>query len=124
MGRHVDTLTASDIVHFFKFFWISIWTYNVSLTFTKLSLLMLYKRIFGVARFKRIVNVMLIIVVLYGLATFFDCVFICYPISFYWTRQGKGTCIQQWAMFYANSGMVIALHNTTISNRSSLEHCH
>lgn len=82
----------------------SFWIYNISLTTIKLSILAQYKRIFVTDWFQKVVKLMIALITAYGLTTFFDCVFICTPVSFYWLKTGSGHCINQWAMFYANAG--------------------
>ncbi|GAB7344455.1 hypothetical protein MBLNU457_2296t1 [Dothideomycetes sp. NU457] len=103
LGRHINEVSAKDLESFFKYFWFSFWIYNITLTTIKLSILAQYKRIFVTDWFQKVVRVMIGVICLYGLTTFFDCVFICTPVSFYWTQTGNGHCINQWAMFYANA---------------------
>lgn len=104
LGRHINEVSAEDLEGFIKYFWFSFWIYNITLTTIKLSILAQYKRIFVTDWFQKVVRVMIGVILVYGLTTFFDCVFICTPVSFYWTRTGNGHCINQWAMFYANAG--------------------
>lgn len=71
MGLNVEELTGPDIVNFIKAFWVSLWTYNLSLTLTKLSILVQYLRIFVTPRFQIACKCMIGVIVIYGLWTVF-----------------------------------------------------
>ncbi|TKX19897.1 hypothetical protein C1H76_8095 [Elsinoe australis] len=107
LGYHASDLMPEEVGAFLKYFWITLWAYNGALTCTKFSLLFQYKRIFVTPRFQIAVKVMIGILVLYGLWTFFGCIFICWPISFFWTHQGEGKCIPTWPLFIGNTVMNI-----------------
>lgn len=55
--------------------------YNLSLTFTKLSILLQYKRLFPQKGFKLAVHVVMGVVVIYALWRFFSAVFTCAPVQ-------------------------------------------
>ncbi|KAF4552493.1 Hypothetical protein D9617_10g074750 [Elsinoe fawcettii] len=107
LGHHVYELQPYMIGDFFKWFWVCIWIYNVSLTATKFSILFQYKRIFVTDKFQISVKVMLVILTIYGLWTFLGCVFICWPVSKFWNPAGPGKCMPQWPIFFGNSYMNI-----------------
>ncbi|PSK56915.1 hypothetical protein B9Z65_6539 [Elsinoe australis] len=107
LGHHVFELTPADIGEFFKWFWVCIWIYNVSLTATKFSILFQYKRIFVTDKFQIAVKGMLVILTIYGLWTFLGCVFICWPVSKFWDPTAPGKCMPQWPIFFGNSYMNI-----------------
>lgn len=55
--------------------------YNLSLTFTKLSILLQYKRLFPQKGFKLAVHLVMGVVVIYALWRFFSAVFTCAPVQ-------------------------------------------
>jgi hypothetical protein len=91
-----------------KAFWASIWLYNLSLTFTKVSILLQYLRIFPTRRFRIVCCVVLGFVILYGLWTFLGSVFICTPVSFFWdTTVPGGKCMNELVVWFTNAGVNI-----------------
>lgn len=110
-------LAPIEVSNFFKYFWLTLWAYNAALTCTKFSLLFQYKRIFVTPRFQIAVKVMLVLLTLYGLWTLFGCIFICWPISYFWTREGNGKCIPAWPLFIGNTGTSGHLSSTFLPRR-------
>ncbi|KAH7122366.1 hypothetical protein B0J11DRAFT_569185 [Dendryphion nanum] len=104
LGKHIKELTPSDMVDSQKAFWASIWMYNLSLSTTKASILLLYLRIFQIRKFRIVCGTMLGFVGLYGLWTFVGSIFLCFPINFFWdkTVQG-GKCLDQQVIWFTNS---------------------
>ncbi|PNS18872.1 hypothetical protein CAC42_5411 [Sphaceloma murrayae] len=107
LGYHAVDLTPAEVTNFLKYFWVTLWSYNAALTCTKFSLLFQYRRIFVTPRFQIAVKIMITILVIYGLWTFLGCIFICWPISFFWTHSGNGKCIPTWPLFIGNTVMNI-----------------
>ncbi|PNS20585.1 hypothetical protein CAC42_312 [Sphaceloma murrayae] len=103
LGHHVDELQPYMIGNFFKWFWVCIWIYNISLTATKFSIVFQYKRIFVTDRFQLAVKAMLVILTIYGLWTALGCIFICWPVSKFWDHTQPGKCMPQWPIFFGNS---------------------
>lgn len=86
-----------------------LWCYCGCLTAVKLSLLFQYKKIFATPRFQIAVTIMIVIVALTGLWTVFSGIFICWPISFFWTHEGNGKCFKTWPLFIGNAGAYFPL---------------
>ncbi|KAF2227082.1 hypothetical protein BDZ85DRAFT_58308 [Elsinoe ampelina] len=107
LGYHAADLTPDQVSHFLKYLWLTLWTYNGALTCTKFSLLFQYRRIFVTPRFQIAVKVMIGILVVYGLWTFFGCIFICWPIESFWNLKGTGKCMATWPIFIGNTVMNI-----------------
>jgi hypothetical protein len=111
MGRHIQTLSLHESIESQKAFYISIWVYNLSMSCTKFSILLQYLRIFPQHRFRQACYVMICVVGIYTLWTFFSAVFACWPISYFWTQivdpQG-GRCLDRFAVWFANAGLNIA----------------
>lgn len=55
--------------------------YNLSLTFTKLSILLQYKRLFPQKGFKLAVHIVMAAVVVYAIWRFFSAIFTCHPVA-------------------------------------------
>lgn len=81
-------------------FYVAIWVYNLSLSCTKISILLQYLRIFPQRIFRICAYTLLGIVVVYSLYTFFTAVFLCSPIRYFWdsTVEG-GTCLDRFAIW-------------------------
>lgn len=77
----------------------SIITYNISLTVTKISILLQYYRIFTLREMRIPVYVALVIVSAWGTTTLFTSIFSCVPIDAYWNVAApKGAkCIHRMA---------------------------
>jgi fatty-acid desaturase len=78
----------------------SIITYNISLTATKISILLQYHRIFTLREMRIPVYVALVIVSAWGTTTLFTSIFSCVPINAYWNvaEPPKGAkCIHRTA---------------------------
>ena len=69
--------------------------YTLSAAGYKLSLLLLYKRIFSFNRFARLIHAAIALLLTYNLAFVFTGIFGCSPPSVYWT--GQGHCDNLWA---------------------------
>ncbi|EFE29865.1 integral membrane protein, putative [Trichophyton benhamiae CBS 112371] len=85
--------------------------YRVTINMTKLSILLLYRKIFDTERFrfKLICDVLFVYIMLYTVATFIVTIFQCDPIPKAWARDLPGTCVNLTAFWYANA----ALHTLT-----------
>lgn len=55
--------------------------YNISLCFTKLAILMQYKRLFPQKGFKLAVHISMAIVIIYAVWRFFAAIFVCSPVA-------------------------------------------
>lgn len=76
---------------------------------TKISILLLYLRIFAVFTWFRLIGRALIgIVTAYMIAAFFAAVFQCTPVEKAWNRSIAGSCINIEKNWYANAGFSIA----------------
>ena len=95
-GRHLWNVTVRDFIGYA--FWINASTavYPVTILFAKLSILLLYLRVFSPARRVRfaILAVMLANVTFYVMATFIE-IFQCKPRKKIWLPWIEGKCINQ-----------------------------
>lgn len=76
---------------------------------TKISILLLYLRIFAVHTwFRRIDHILIGSVTAYMTAAVFAAVFQCTPVTRAWDKSITGTCISIEENWYANAGFAIA----------------
>lgn len=75
---------------------------------TKMSILMLYLRIFIQRWFRITCYVLLVIITSYMVAAFFASVFQCTPVARAWNKAIPGSCINITTNWYANAGFSIA----------------
>jgi hypothetical protein len=75
---------------------------------TKISILMLYLRIFIQRWFRITCYVFLVIITSYMVAAFLSSVFQCTPVSRAWDKTFPGSCINITTNWYANAGFSIA----------------
>lgn len=75
---------------------------------TKISILMLYLRIFIQRWFRIICYILLVIITSYMIAAFFASVFQCAPVARAWDKRIPGSCINITTNWYANAGFSIA----------------
>ena len=78
---------------------------TLTFTFTKLSVLFLYQRIFTGDIFRRALYIMYSIVIMWGIAFFFCNLLQCWPISTNWALFGydPNSCIETTTMYLAQS---------------------
>lgn len=82
-----------------KYLFFSIIAYNISLTITKISILLQYHRIFTLREMRIPVYVALATVSIWGITKLFTSIFSCVPIHTYWrvTEQASATCVNRMA---------------------------
>lgn len=103
----VDHANPSDSLP--QLFYIAQIFYKLTMNLTKISILLLYMRIFAVFTwFRRVGRVLIGIVTAYMIAAFFASVFQCTPVKRAWDRSTPGTCISIEQNWYANAGFSIA----------------
>lgn len=85
------------------------WIYNLSLTATKISILVQYLKVFSTLRFRIICCVVLGFIVVYGTWTLFGSIFLCFPVDFFWDKSiPGGKCLNQEVVWFSNAGVNIA----------------
>jgi len=83
--------------------------YNLSLVFTKISILLLYLRIFPGKPFRRACWIMLAFIVAYGVWSVLATIMSCYPIPYYWNKTIRGGhCQNTMALWSSIAGLRIA----------------
>lgn len=103
MGRHADTLSQDQLVHFFQLLLAFECIYVTVVMLVKASILVMYHRIFPVKGFRMAVYIIGGIVVSWWLAIVLVCIFQCDPIPKAWLPWIPGTCINLKASFIGNA---------------------
>ena len=78
--------------------------YSVSFPLTKISLLLLYRRVFQVPSFQRTINIVAVAFGAFLIAQLAVVIFTCKPISYFWDQvidPTGGSCVDIRAFYYA-----------------------
>ncbi|CAK1364935.1 hypothetical protein CB0940_08572 [Cercospora beticola] len=110
LGKHVKELSPHEAFLQKRAFFVMIIVYNISLCFTKLAILMQYKRLFPQKGFKLAVHISMAIVIIYAVWRFFAAIFVCSPVAAFWDRSIKPFHCQN---KFANSMASCALNMST-----------
>jgi hypothetical protein len=106
-SRNFPCLTTKDIFNSWLVY-VAESFYVVTLASTKISVLLLYLRIFPHEPFRYAASATIGMIALSTVVIFFMTVFSCHPVAFFWNRDiGGGTCININKLAYANSAMSI-----------------
>ncbi|KAJ5519319.1 hypothetical protein N7453_001741 [Penicillium expansum] len=85
VGYHIETYTREKLTTFFKLSLSVAVVYNISITFSKASVLFLYERIFSIDRRLRLwIRIMMLILIAYHLSTSFGLIFATNPVQAQW----------------------------------------
>lgn len=113
-GHHMLTIPPEALSAALGLWWFSQMTYKISLQLTKISLLLLYMRIFGhIPWFKRTVISFITILILYTLASCTTSLLQCRPISDAWAVRTPGAprtmkqCIDMMSFFIFNGSFAV-----------------
>ncbi|KAH8837914.1 hypothetical protein MCOR27_002579 [Pyricularia oryzae] len=107
MGLHADKVPLNNIVMMAKWLVVAEIFYAWNLVWTKLSLLLMYIRIFQTSLIRRICIGIGILVVCWGFTIMFIFIFICVPVNKLWYPDIPGHCINQVATWIANAASTI-----------------
>jgi hypothetical protein len=125
LGQHWDTLSGQPIDKFLHVravltifnqrnnghtqgFYFSILSYNISLIFTKISILLLYVRILDASRTRYGCYILLGIVIAYGTWLLFSSIFPCVPVASFWDKEIPGHCLRESTVWFTNASLNIA----------------
>ncbi|KAH8898353.1 hypothetical protein GQ53DRAFT_837275 [Thozetella sp. PMI_491] len=108
-GHHIKSLTNDNRITALCLYWVSQMTYKMGLQLTKISLVLLYMRIFGtVTWFRRVCQFMITLLTLYALASCLTGLVQCNPIPKAWNSGLSGSCINLMQFFIFNGAMALA----------------
>ncbi|KAM0328617.1 hypothetical protein ACHAQA_005028 [Verticillium albo-atrum] len=107
MGIHADLVEVDDIVMMAKWLVVAEVLYAFNLGWTKLSLLLMYYRIFRVPYFKKMAWIVGTFVMAWVVCITFLFIFICVPVEKLWYPHLPGRCINQVGTWIANAASTI-----------------
>ena len=81
--------------------------YPPTIILIKISILLLYNRIFVLPKFQIIVNLCMALFLCIGIANWLLDWFFCTPISFYWDKTEPGTCVDNYKSYMAGGALNI-----------------
>jgi hypothetical protein len=108
MGLHADTIPMENVVMIAKYLVVAEVLYVFNLVWTKLSILLMYYRIFRFPYFKTWAYIIGTFVILWVICITFLFIFICVPVQKLWYPQIPGHCINQVGTWIANAISTIA----------------
>ncbi|OAG12116.1 uncharacterized protein CC84DRAFT_1080938 [Paraphaeosphaeria sporulosa] len=106
-GTHIATVILQPLIIFVKAFYASLIVYYLSLGFTKVSILLQYRRVFSTRKFQIACDVVLAVVVVYAFWTVLSSIFGCKPIQAFWTLKHPFKCLDQFTVWFFNGAMNI-----------------
>ncbi|KAH7389433.1 hypothetical protein DE146DRAFT_162982 [Phaeosphaeria sp. MPI-PUGE-AT-0046c] len=108
-GRHFLNVPMENAMLLLKYLFFSIIAYHVTLTATKISILLQYRRIFTLQGSRLPIYITMGICVACGTTAVLTATFTCIPVRAYWDFVAKMTakCVNQDAMYHANAALNI-----------------
>ncbi|KAE8390747.1 hypothetical protein BDV23DRAFT_172188 [Aspergillus alliaceus] len=103
LGKHMDELSDWEKTVFQKCFFANEISYTLLVPSIKLSILLLYRRIFTVDKFRVASLVTGGLVLAWCLAVFVTVLLQCRPIALNWNKSLEGTCINPKQFFFGNA---------------------
>lgn len=113
LGRDIWLLSPEDVTRVLYYFWIDEFLYTFILAITKISILLLYLRMWPDTesqKFRNACLTLIVLLVLYGITMNLVLALGCRPVSFSWTRwdgMHSGTCINLQAQIFATATLNI-----------------
>lgn len=86
-------------------FYFTIIMYYCALGSIKIALLLQYRRIFG-SKLRRVVNIALLVIGSWSIGLVLVSIFTCHPISGYWIKDLKATCIPTYQWYIHSAGNI------------------
>ncbi|KAH6700010.1 hypothetical protein BKA61DRAFT_706227, partial [Leptodontidium sp. MPI-SDFR-AT-0119] len=107
LGMHFYNVPPPNIIFLLKLFYAVQLLYVIIQTLAKMSILLLYLRIFPSQRFRMILKISLVFMVCHGTVFFFVVAFQCVPVRSIWDREIAGQCLNSQALIYTGAGFSI-----------------
>ncbi|KIH93380.1 hypothetical protein SPBR_04202 [Sporothrix brasiliensis 5110] len=108
LGKHMWTLSPPEIVEYFRYFFLSLVWYNVTLVVVKLSFLAQYYRVFSIPSIRRIIIGFMFVVGAWSLSQVFITIWGCSPVAKFWDQALPGRCLALFPQMYINAAGNIA----------------
>ncbi|MCJ1398115.1 hypothetical protein MMC11_001312 [Xylographa trunciseda] len=100
MGIPDEFSSPSQSHIFYRTLFASLFLYALAITAAKISVLLLYRRIFSQGRFQHAIYIVGSLCLLWFTIVVFVTFFQCHPVAFAWDHTSQGTCINLQAMYY------------------------
>ncbi|KAM0437788.1 hypothetical protein ACHAPT_002153 [Fusarium lateritium] len=107
-GQHIKNLAPKNKLMALELFYVAQIFYKLTINLTKISILLLYLRIFVQRWFRISCYTLIALISCYMIATAASSVWQCKPIRGAWDKSTKPTCINLTKNWYANAGFSIA----------------
>ena len=119
MGLHIATLSSLDTITAFKWFWNFLWLYYGSLCFTKLSILLMYVRVFPKRAMTRTCYILIAITIIWSCWAVFSSIFTCLPVSRFWLHAAwdQDRCLPRLTLWQVSSGDSASTRNADFPHR-------
>ncbi|GIC93624.1 putative plasma membrane protein Pth11-like [Aspergillus udagawae] len=104
-GKHQHEMPKELVLRTLKLYFVAQILYKVNLGLTKISILLLYIRLFVHRWFLRTCWVWIAVIVSFTVGSVFSSIFQCTPVQWAFNKSlpGHGTCINMTAFWYANA---------------------
>jgi len=102
-GVHIDQINPYSAMMMFRLFYVSVWIYNISLSMTKISILLQYQRLFVVSSARIACWIVLAATVIFGLWSVLGNIFLCKPVAYWWNKSLDGHCLDERSVWLSNS---------------------
>ncbi|THY97013.1 hypothetical protein D6C93_04589 [Aureobasidium pullulans] len=100
MGRPAATVSPADLDAFLKIQFTGVIQYPLCVTFTKLSILYQYRRLFPNRDFKLMTSALIAIMIMWCTGVMFTGIFMCTPVHKAWKPFTPGSCISLVPYYY------------------------
>ncbi|KAK7180157.1 hypothetical protein DPSP01_012786 [Paraphaeosphaeria sporulosa] len=113
MGQDIWAVPFDNITAMLKYFYIEQYIYQCVVVLTKISIVLLYLRIFPKEvskRFQHVSTGVIVGLIIYGFGFIIYFAFQCRPINYFWNQwsgETEGRCVNQQFAVYMNSAMNI-----------------
>ncbi|KAK3393920.1 hypothetical protein B0H63DRAFT_30854 [Podospora didyma] len=107
-GQHIANLSRPNKLMTLKLYYVAQAFYKLTIDLTKISILLLYLRIFIKKWFRRACWTLMVIILLYMVATTTVSIRQCGPVARAWDKTIPGECIDITANWYANAAFSVA----------------
>jgi hypothetical protein len=110
-GKHTKELPSSLVTRTLELYFYAQIFYKITFGLTKVSILLLYLRVFGVWKFfRRLCWILVAVVISFTTSSVIASIFQCSPVAFAFDKSlnnGHGTCFDLTKFWYANAGFNI-----------------
>ncbi|KAI9044674.1 uncharacterized protein KD926_011644 [Aspergillus affinis] len=109
LGKHRDIVPEPEVIRMKEFLYVFFIFYLLAPPAVKLCLLTLYKRIFVSSRFLILVYCMVITISVWATITVIMGIFLCNPVSAFWTENGQCMSLETLSLGYGVVNIVTSL---------------